>query len=79
MQYLLKVHRGLPGQSGCCKVSLRVMVMVGKTWEMRKMGGIIPTPQWPVSELLIGIADVTGNGSESGLEGAPGGQLAADL
>ena len=43
------------------------------------MGGIIPTPQWPVSELLIGIADVTGNGSQSDLKGAPGGQLAADL
>jgi len=55
------------------------MVMVGKTWEMRKMGSIIPTPQWPVSELLIGIADVTGNGSQSDLEGAPGSQLAADL
>jgi len=53
MQYLLKVHRGLPGQHGCCKVSLRVMVMVGKARKMRKMGSVIPTPQRPVSELLI--------------------------
>ena len=79
MQYLLKVHCGLSGQPGCCKVSLHVVVMVGKARKMRKMGSVIPTPQWPVGELLIGIADVTSNGSESDLEGAPGGQLAADL
>ena len=53
MQYLLKVHRGLSGQHGCGKVSLRVMIMVGKTREMRKMGSVIPTPQWPVGELLL--------------------------
>jgi len=53
MQYLLKVHRGLPGQPRCCKVALRVMIMVGKARKMGKMGRVIPTPQRPVSELLI--------------------------
>jgi hypothetical protein len=47
------------------------MVMVGKARKMRKMGSVIPTPQRPVSELLIGIADVTGNGSQSDLECVP--------
>jgi hypothetical protein len=43
------------------------------------MGSVIPTPQRPVSEVLICIADVTSNSSESDLEGAPRDQLAADL
>ena len=80
MQYLLKVHRGAPpGQHGCYNASLRVVVMVGKAGEMRKMGSVVPTLQRLVSELLICIADVTGNGSEPDLEGAPRGQLTANL
>jgi hypothetical protein len=55
------------------------MIMVGQARKMRKMGCVIPTPQRPVSELLLGITDVTCNGSQSDLEGPPRSQLTADL
>jgi len=51
----------------------------GKTRKLRAMGHVIPTAQRPVREILICIANVTGNGLESDLAGALKGQRAAEL
>src|SRR5262249_15543019 len=53
--------------------------MVRKSWKMREMGGIIPTPQGPVGELLVRVVDMPGRCSNSDLQTVSGAQLAADL
>src|SRR2546430_17399043 len=55
------------------------MVMMRKSWKMREMESIIPTPQRPVGEFLVGVADMTGHCSKPNLQTTSRAQLAADL